>query len=412
MLKDDDVLWIHDYHLIPFAQELRALGCKQRMGFFNHIPMPSPDQIKKIPQHKELMEALFSYDLVGMQSVRDVENLHRYMEEGVGQRLEGALVDAFGKKTRLQDFPIGIDVESFKAKAEAKALAPSSDSDAILNEVRSESGKGRTLMVGVDRLDYSKGVLTRLEAFREYLGKHSEMRGKVTLVQIAAPTRQTVKAYRDLSKQAKKLVDDINKDFETDTWKPVMYFNESVNRDALPEIYGRSRVGVVTPKIDGMNLVAKEYVVAQEPKDPGVLGLSTGAGAAYQLRESLQVEPENRKALVEAYETALTMKLDERQKRHAESRRIVENKDLKWWHKDFRKTLSSVQTFSLAPPKDSAAMTKAYERALTMPLDDQRRRAVLMSNVPPSSAPDAQREVTEKASTASRDRDDGTASSS
>lgn len=368
MLKDDDVLWIHDYHLIPFAQELRALGCKQRMGFFNHIPMPPPDDIKKIPQHKELMEALFSYDLVGMQSVRDVKNFRQYVEmEGGGQRHEGALVEAFGKKTSVQDFPIGIDVERLKA------LAPSSDptSIAVLNEVRSESGKGRTLMVGVDRLDYSKGILIRLEAFREYLASHREMRGKITFVQIAAPTRKIVPAYVALGEQVRELVDGINKDFETATWKPVIYFNKSVNRYALPEIYRRSRVGVVTPKIDGMNLVAKEYIAAQAPENPGVLVLSTGAGAAPQLGESLLVEPENCKALVKAYETALAMPLDERQKRHAALMNNVITQDLRWWHEGFRKTLSSV---------------------------------------PISSAPSTQRAVTENASTASRDRDDSASS--
>lgn len=368
MLKDDDILWIHDYHLIPLAQELRALNCKQRMGFFNHIPMPSPDDFKKIPQHRELMEALFSYDLVAMQSPRDVKNLTQYVEEeGVGQRLEGARVDAFGKTTCVRDFPIGIDVEKFKA------LAPSSDSDAILNEVRSESGKGRKLMVGVDRLDYSKGVPTRLKAFRDLLKSHPEMLNTVTFVQVAAPTRGIVPAYAKLSDKTRKLVDDINKEFGTDTWKPVMYFNESVNRNALPEIYRLSRVGVVTPKADGMNLVAKEYIAAQAPEDPGVLVLSTGAGAASQLRETILVPPKNHTALTEALYRGVNMPLEERQTIHTPLMNTVTNKDLNWWRESFLKELSSV---------------------------------------PSSSAPDAQRKVTEKAFTPSSDRDDGAPSSS
>lgn len=396
MLKDDDVLWIHDYHLIPFARELRALGCQQRMGFFNHIPLPPPDVIKQIPQHKQLMESLFSYDLVGMQSAKDVENLHRYVEmEGAGQPLDGSLVEAFGKKTSVQDFPIGIDVESLKA------LVPSPGSQAILNEVRNESSK-RTLMVGVDRLDYSKGVPRRLKAFRELLETHPEMRNKVTLVQVAAPTRESVPAYARLSEKTRKLVDDINNEFGTDTWKPVMYFNKSVDRNSMPELYRLSRVGVVTPVVDGMNLVAKEYVAAQTPEDPGVLVLSTGAGAASQLHESLLVPPKNRAAIVKAYQRALTMPLEERQRRRVALMSNVETENLSWWRESYLEELSSVPSSSLTPPKDRTAMAKTYERALTMPLDErQKRRAEFMDNV-----------ETEKTSTASRDCDDGASSRS
>lgn len=336
MLKDDDILWIHDYHLIPLAQELRALGCKQRIGFFNHIPLPPPDVIKQIPQHKQLMEALFSYDFVGMQTAVHVENFHRYVEmEGDGQPLEGSLVKAFGKKTSVEDCPIGIDVESFRA------LVPSTRSQAILDQVRNEAGK-RLVMIGAERLDYTKGVPQRLEGFHELLETNPEMHNRVTLVQIAPTTRQEVPAYAELIKETKELVDGINDKFGTDTWKPVIYLNEFVERSALPEIYRLSRVGVVTPVADGMNLVAKEYIAAQSSEDPGVLVLSTGAGAASQLPEALLVPPRNnRGAIANAYYQALTMSLDERKRRFDALFGNVNIYDLSGWRvKNLSKLLS------------------------------------------------------------------------
>ncbi|MEX3954281.1 trehalose-6-phosphate synthase [Paraburkholderia sp. EG287B] len=347
LLRKSDILWVHDYHLIPFAQALRALGCQQRIGFFNHIPLPPPDIIKQIPQHRKLMEGLMSYDLVGMQCPKDVENLRLYAEtEGVGQRLNERDLRAFGRKARIQAFPIGIDVENLRA------LQPSSASEAILDDVRNESGR-RMLMVGVDRLDYSKGVPKRLKAFHELLDAHPDLRNSVTFVQIAAPTRLCVPAYAKLSEKTRKLVDEINDQFGTVDWKPVMYFNDSVDRNALPEIYCMSQVGVVTPVADGMNLVAKEYIAAQKPENPGVLVLSTGAGSATQLSESLLVPPKNRTAIAKAYLCALTMSLAERQKRHAKLLDNIKTQDLPWWRETYLNALCSSQesTGIELPPK-------------------------------------------------------------
>ena len=346
MLKENDVLWIHDYHLIPLAQELRALGCKQRIGFFNHIPLPPPEVIKQIPQHRQLMEALFSYDLIGMQSVQDAENLRRYVEtEGVGQRLAGPFMDAFGKKSSVQTFPIGINVENFNA------LAPSPDSQDILNEVHNESGR-RKLMIGVDRLDYTKGIPTRLDAFYELLATHPEEREKVTLVQITAPTRQGVFGYDELSRKTSELVNKINARFGTENWKPVIHFNMPVERNTLPELYRRSRVGVVTSKADGMNLVAKEFVAAQRPENPGALVLSKKTGAAFQLREAILVDPNDHIGIANAYKRALDMPLKERQERYAALLNNVLTENLSWWRRNYMAALFSVPSFSsIGDPK-------------------------------------------------------------
>ncbi|MHA6859390.1 trehalose-6-phosphate synthase [Ralstonia pseudosolanacearum] len=327
MLRDSDILWVHDYHLIPFAQALRALGCTQRMGFFNHIPLPSPDVIRRIPQHRQLMRALASYDLVGMQSPRDVLNLQRYWDA------ENIAAQSERRHDRVHAFPIGIDVESLRA------LVPSPASQAVIDEVRGAAGRC-VLMIGVDRLDYSKGIPTRLKAFRQLLQTHARMRSKVTLVQIAAPTRQSIPAYARLRDKTEQLVREINRRFGTGDWTPVMYFSESVDRTALPQLYRMSRVGVVTPVADGMNLVAKEYVAAQAARDPGVLVLSRGAGAASQLRDALLVPSKNRAATADAYAQALSMPLEERKARHAGLMRNIETEDLRWWRDNYLKALA------------------------------------------------------------------------
>ncbi|HET9642391.1 MAG TPA: trehalose-6-phosphate synthase [Burkholderiaceae bacterium] len=345
-LQDDDMLWIHDYHLIPLAKELRALGCSQRIGFFNHIPLPPPDVVRTIPRHRQLMESLFSYDLIGMQTARNVKNLHRYIEEedeGIGQTGEGTLIAGFGKASSATHFPIGIDVASFRA------LVPSERSEAFLNLMREEAGRQRILMVGVDRLDYSKGVPERLAALRQFLRDHLEMHGRVTFVQVSAPSRPKVAAYVELSLKTKHLVDEINREFETETWKPVIYINEPVERAALPEAFRLSRVGVVTPIADGMNLVAKEYVAAQSPEDPGVLVLSTAAGAAAQMQASLLVNVQNRDEIVAAYESALDMPLQERQERHAHLMSNVQTEDFGWWQRSYLAALDEVPRCSEVP---------------------------------------------------------------
>ncbi|SIT48038.1 Alpha,alpha-trehalose-phosphate synthase (UDP-forming) [Paraburkholderia ribeironis] len=334
-IREDDILWIHDYHLIPLAQELRSLGCKQNIGFFSHIPFPSPEVIKHIPQHRKLIESLMSYDLVGMQCPKDVENLQRYVEtEGIGHRLDDRNLEALGRKVRIQSFPIGIHVESLNTVEPNKTL------DAIVGIVRNESNQ-RMVMVGVDRLDYTKGVPRRLKAFHELLDTYPNLLNQITLVQIAAPTRQGILPYARLSDKTRALVDRINGQFGTANWKPVMYFNQSVDHDSLPEIYRMSRVGVVTPLADGMNLVAKEYIAAQKPDDPGVLVLSTGAGAASQLDHSLSVPPKDRSAIAKACARALSMPLEERQWRYKKLMDNVNTEDLRWWRETYLNALTS-----------------------------------------------------------------------
>lgn len=337
LLRDNDVLWIHDCHLIPLAEELRKLGCKQRIGFFNHSPFPSPEVFKKIPQHGELMQSLFSYDLVGMQIPRDVDHLREYVRaERAQEGDDGKTVQAYGRRIQLQHFPIGIDFQNLME------LKPDADSDWILDKVRAEKDQGRMLMVGVERLDYAKGIPDRLAALGDLLESRADLREKVTFVQIGAPSRQNVQAYADLARNTRKLVDGINQRYGTESWQPILYIDESVKRNALPDIYRMSRVGVITSVADGMNLVSKEYVATQDARDPGVLVLSEGAGAAYQLKDAIQIPPSNMQAITRAYEQALSMGPEERKERHARLLDNVKTEDLTQWRSNYLSALRAV----------------------------------------------------------------------
>ena len=278
LLREDDIIWVHDYHLIPLAAELRALGCTQRIGFFLHIPLPPPLILAAIPGHDWLIRALFAYDLVGFQSEADHSHFCSYVQtEAHAQNLGEGRWRAFNRTVQAGAFPIGIDVEEFTALAEAP------EGREMYERMRREYSR-RKLLVGVDRLDYSKGLPQRMRAFRELLKRYPETHNSATLIQIASPSREDVSAYTDILHELESLCGSINGNFGELDWMPVRYMHRTVARARLPGLYRASRVALVTPLRDGMNLVAKEFVVAQDPQDPGVLVLSRFAGAAEQLR--------------------------------------------------------------------------------------------------------------------------------
>ncbi|QIL81906.1 alpha,alpha-trehalose-phosphate synthase (UDP-forming) [Diaphorobacter sp. HDW4A] len=342
LLRDDDIIWVHDYHLIPLAAELRALGCTQRIGFFLHVPLPPSLLLAAIPQHEWLMRSLFSYDLVGLQSEADVAHCIRYMtteSQAVlkdDQRLEG-----FGASVQVKAFPIGIDVEEFRH------LGQSQDAVDTFERVRSEYSR-RQLLLGIDRLDYSKGIPQRVRAFRELLERYPDNEHSATLLMIASPSRDAVNAYADLRQELEGLCGAINGDFGDLDWMPVRYIHRTVARKRVPGLCRASRVGLVTPLRDGMNLVAKEYVVAQDPDDPGVLVLSRFAGAAEQLKDALLVNPYDTEGMAECIQNALHMPLPERQRRHRALLENITRYDIHWWRESFLQTLQSLSTSASA----------------------------------------------------------------
>jgi len=333
LLQEDDAIWVHDYHLIPLATELRRLGCRQRMGFFNHIPFPTLEALRQIPQHGRLVRSLFDYDLVGMQAQRDLDRFHEYVEiRGQGRRSDEGHVQAFGRMVRSQSFPIGIDVAQFTSQHGV------ADGGHVLSRLRRERRK-RVLMVAVDRLDYTKGLPERLEAFRLLLERHPECRRHVTLAQVVSPSRESVAAYAAVRDRVRGMVDALNKDYGSRGWTPVLHFEDVVDRRALPEYFRLGRVGVVTPVADGMNLVAKEFVAAQDPELPGALVLSEAAGASAQLTQALMVDPKNPADMAETFHQALHMPLQQRVERHAALLQTVQDEDLQRWSDSYLEVL-------------------------------------------------------------------------
>lgn len=329
LLRDDDILWVHDYHLIPLAAELRALGCQQRIGFFLHIPLPPELILAAIPQHEWLMRSLFAYDLVGLQSEADVAHCMRYMtNEGNALLLPDQRLQAFGATVQVKAFPIGIDVDEFER------LAKTAEAAETYARVCAEYSR-RQLLLGIDRLDYSKGIPQRVRAFRELLERYPDNQHSATLLMIASPSRDTVNAYADLRQELEGLCGAINGDFGDLEWMPLRYIHRTVARKRVPALCRASRVCLVTPLRDGMNLVAKEYVASQDPDDPGVLVLSRFAGAAEQLRDALLVNPYDTQGMAESIQTALHMPLKERKRRHRALLDNVRTFNVHWWRQAF-----------------------------------------------------------------------------
>ncbi len=337
LLRPDDIVWIHDYHLIPLAEELRALGCRQRIGFFLHIPLPPPLILAAIPQHEWLVRSLFACDLVGFQSEADLDHFARYVGVEVGaEALDEHHYRAFGRTVRAQAFPIGIDVDEFAALTEGKEARD-------MYETMKREYSTRRLLVGIDRLDYSKGLPNRVRAFRDLLAHHPENRRSATLIQIASPTREAVDAYADIRRELESLCGAVNGDYGELDWMPVRYIHRNLARKRLPGLCRAAAVGLVTPLRDGMNLVAKEYIAAQDPADPGVLVLSRFAGAAEQLKEALLVNPYDTHGTAEVMQRALRMPLAERQERHRRLLARIREHDVHWWRRSFLQALAETE---------------------------------------------------------------------
>ena len=308
LIGPGDLVWVHDYHLIPLGQELRALGVTNRIGFFLHIPWPGPRTLTTLPQHRRLVETLLAYDLVGFQSQDALAAFGEYVSRELDLTIDGDEVVFDGRTTRVAAFPIGIEGQAFAELADSPVAA------AAFARMR-QSQAGRRMIIGVDRLDYSKGLEERFLAYEQMLADHPDLAEQVFLLQIATPSRDAVEAYQEIRARLDAISGRINGAYATVDWVPIRYVNRSHRRDELAGLYRAAHVGLVTPLRDGMNLVAKEYVAAQDPEDPGVLILSRYAGAAEQMTDALIVNPFSREDMSETLARALAMSREERRKR-------------------------------------------------------------------------------------------------
>ncbi len=341
--RSDDFIWVHDYHLMYVAEALRERGVSRdlsRLTFFLHIPFPPYDIFSKLPQQQQLLRALLQFDLLGFQTRRDVRNFMQcvrrvMLDTKVVPRRDLQLIRFEKREIRVGHFPIGIDFDSFENGASSDAVAQRAQ------RLRATFPDCQ-LILGSDRLDYSKGIPERLRAFRTALERYPELRGRVVLIQVVVPSRVQIPRYHDFKDRIDRLVGDINGRFSTSTWLPVQYHFRSLDRDDLLAHYRGCDIAFVTPLKDGMNLVAKEYCACRIEED-GVLVLSQFAGAAEQLKpDAMLVNPYDVEQMAETILAAFRMSQAERNTRMKRMRRIVRNENVFWWVDSFLKAGSKI----------------------------------------------------------------------
>jgi len=337
LLSDDDLIWAQDYHLFGLAEALREIGCNQRLGLFVHTPFPPPPVLMTVPPHAAVVRALAQFDVIGFQTEGDRVAFDDYLVRiAEGDIVAHGLTRAYNRLVRTEVYPIGIDVEEIAAQV----VAPEYQRDAAA--LRS-SLRGSSLILSVDRLDYSKGLRQRFLGFERFLERHPSRRGGVVMMQIAPPTREDIETYREIRRELEGEAGRINGRFAELDWVPLRYLNRGFARPSLMPMYRAARIGLVTPMRDGMNLVAKEYAAAQDPDDPGVLVLSQFAGAACELTSALLINPYDPDGVAGALEQGLSMSLEERRERHAGMLAVLRENTLARWRDRFTADLARAE---------------------------------------------------------------------
>lgn len=339
LLGADDLIWVHDYHLFPLARCLRARGIRAPIGFFLHVPFPSYETLRALPTFADLIDALLSYDLVGFQTSADrhafvaaVEQLHG---RGAVQADRSIVIE--GRQVLTDVFPIGVDSEAIARSAELGARS----------EFVTRTGAGlgsRKLILGVDRLDYSKGILERFEAYRDFLDRYPSNIGNVTYLQIAPLGRLDVEPYARMREALEQSVGRTNARYACADWTPIRYLNRDFEHQVLMGFMRSAHACLVTSLRDGMNLVAKEYVCAQDPADPGVLVLSDRTGSACELTDALIVNPYDSSAVADAIQAAIDMPLTQRRARHERLLCAVRRNDIHAWRSRFLELLAKASS--------------------------------------------------------------------
>ena len=338
LIEPDDAVWVQDYHMIPLGTELRKRGCRNRIGFFLHTPWPPRRLLLTLPEASDLVETMFAYDVIGFHTDEWLQSFVDFVVLESGGSYADGILRLGDRQIRLITCPIGIDC------AEFRSLAESPEAIETFNQMR-DSAANRAMMVGVDRLDYSKGLEERFLGYERFLVENPAERKEVFLLQIAPPSRGTVESYQRIRSSLEGLSGRINGAHADLDWVPIRYVNQGYSRAVLAGVYRAARMALVTPLRDGMNLVAKEFVAAQDPEDPGVLILSRFAGAAVQLKDALLVNPYSAEEVSDAIRTALAMSREERIARWRAMFDNIREQDVLWWRRRFTDAL-----FAATPP--------------------------------------------------------------
>ncbi len=337
--ETDDLIWVHDYQLIGVGEQLRALRMHQPLAFFLHIPFPAADLFRRLPWKDTLLRSLMGYDLLGFQTLRDRRNFVYAAAsllsgvEVVRRKRSHDLLHFEGRTIRVGHFPISIDFDEFDQGARSREVE---DAAWYLHE----NLRGRQLVLGVDRLDYTKGIPERFLAFERALEKYPELLSRVSLLQLVVPSRTQVPDYQNLKETLDQMAGRINARFSSPEWSPIHYVYRSLDRIQLLARYRTSEIALITPLRDGMNLVAKEYC-ASSVENNGVLILSEFAGAADQLgKGALLVNPYDIEATADAIHRAFFMEVDERRQRMRRMRAEIRRNDVHHWLQSFTRALS------------------------------------------------------------------------
>ncbi len=331
-LNEDDFVWVNDYHLFLLGRELRRLGFSGRIGFFLHVPFPAYSTWQILPDPEEFLEALMDYNLVGVHTRTYRDNYVYTSQRLIDASWDGKNLRSGGRMQRVQMIPIGVDPSRFDGTSE-------SASGSRRRGLQEEAGPHRQIILGVDRLDYTKGIPQRILSFEALLKNHANYRGKVCMFQICAPSRSRVPEYVAQKETVESNVGRINGEYAEYDWVPIRYLYRSYPQERLSVFYRESDVCLVTPLRDGMNLVAKEYLAAQDPEDPGVLVLSKFTGAAEELTETVLVNPYLPEDVADGIERALSMPIQERVERHEILLEKVRRHTAEWWFKTFLREL-------------------------------------------------------------------------
>jgi len=343
LVRPDDVIWVHDYHFLPLAKALRDRGVENKIGFFLHIPFPPPDLLTALPRHQRTILSLCHYDLVGFQTDNDADNLADYLAHECRMPCRDRRTFIAGQRTmRIGVFPVGVEMVEFER------LARRTQKVSAVREVVT-SLADRSMLIGVDRLDYSKGIGMRVRAFEQFLTAYPRWRGGVTYLQITPRSRSDIREYAAMERRIDETVGRVNGHYGEAAWTPIRYVKRPYGRSTLAGLYRSSRAALVTPLRDGMNLVAKEYVAAQDPEDPGVLILSRFAGAAVECQAALLVNPYDQEEVAAAIDQALSMPLEERQARHGAMVHVLSQNDIKHWGTRFIAALTRPAPVAAAP---------------------------------------------------------------